>query len=258
TAIILPHDVQLEEAVEHPPEKHGYQHSSPGWWEPRVLPREADLRRAAAVLNDGNRVAMLVGAGALDAGEEIIAVARRLGAGVAKSLLGKAAVPDNLPFVTGAVGYLGTTASNRLMEDCDTLLMVGTNMPYTEYLPREGQARGVQIDLDPEGLALRYPMEVALAGDAAETLRALLPLLEDRTDRAWQRQVEENVRAWWQEAERRARAPARPINPQLPVWELSGRLPDDAILTADSGSSAVWLARDIRIRPGMMASLSGG
>jgi pyruvate dehydrogenase (quinone) len=258
TAIIIPHDVQQKDAVEEPERKHGKQHSSPGWWEPRVLPRDEDLERAAEILNAGERVAILVGAGALGATDEVIEVAERLGAGVAKALLGKAALPDDLPFVTGSVGWLGTMASNRMMEECDTLLMVGSTMPYTEFLPKEGQARGVQIDLDPKSLGLRYPMEIALAGDAAETLRALAPLLERKRARGWRERIEYYTREWWEEVERRSLAPASPVNPQLPVWELSSRLPDDSIITADSGTSAIWLARNIRLRRGMMASLSGG
>jgi pyruvate dehydrogenase (quinone) len=257
-AVILPHDVQREDAVEAPPHEHGRQHSAPGYVPPRLLPRDAELRRAAEILNAGRRVAMVVGAGALSATDDVIAVAERLGAGIAKSLLGKAAVPDDHPLVTGSVGWLGTPASNRMMRECDTLLMVGSNFPYTEFLPREGQARGVQIDVEPRNLSLRYPMEVALAGDAGETLRALLPLLTDRAGQSWRTEIESWVRDAWTAAERHAKAPADPLNPQLVVWELSQRLPDRSILTGDSGTAAVWLARDVRLRRGMMASLSGG
>lgn len=258
TAVIVPHDVQREPAVAHPPHEHGHQHSAPGFVAPRLVPRDAELRRAADVLNAGRRVALLVGAGALGAADEVVAVAERLGAGVAKALLGKAVVPDDLPFVTGSVGWLGTPASDRLMKECDTLLLVGTSFPYTEFLPREGQARGVQIDVAPRNLALRFPVEVPLAGDAAETLRALLPLLAPRPDRAWRERVEGWTRDAWAAAERHAFAPAPELNPQRVVWELSRRLPNHAIVTADSGSAAVWLARDVRLRRGMMASLSGG
>ena len=258
TAVIIPHDVQREPAVPHPPHEHGHQHSAPGFARPRLVPRDDELRRAAAVLNAGRKVAMLVGAGALGATDDVVAVAERLGAGVAKALLGKAAVPDDLPFVTGSVGWLGTPASNRMMRECDTLLMVGTSFPYTEFLPEEGRARGVQVDSAPRNLALRYPVEVALAGDAGETLRALAPLLAERRGGAWRRDVERWARESWAAAERHAHAPAPELNPQRVVWELSRRLPDRAIVTADSGSAAVWLARDVRLRRGMMASLSGG
>ncbi len=257
TCVIVPHDVQREK-YEEPEHEHGMQHSSVAFSPPRVLPHDEDLRRAAAVLNSGKRVAILAGAGALHATRELIAAAERLQAGLAKALLGKAAVPDDLPFVTGSVGWLGTRASNEMMKQCDTLLMVGTAFPYTEFLPEEGQARGVQIDVAPENLALRYPVEVALLGDSAETLRALLPLLRQRQRGSWRETIEESVRTWWREVERHALADASPINPQLPFWELSARLPDGAILTGDSGSSTVWLARDVRLREGMRLSLSGG
>ncbi len=257
TCVIVPHDVQRE-PYEEPEHEHGMQHSSVALSTPRVLPRDEDLRRAADLLNAGKRVAILAGAGGLHATDELIAVAERLGAGIAKALLGKAAVPDDLPYVTGSVGWLGTRASNEMMKHCDTLLMVGTAFPYTEFLPEEGRARGVQIDIAPENLALRYPVEVALVGDSAETLRALLPLLKERQESAWRTRIEQSVRAWWSEAERHARAAAEPVNPQLPFWELSSRLPNDAILTGDSGSSTVWLARDVRLRRGMKLSLSGG
>lgn len=258
TAIILPHDVQREPAVRDLPHEHGLQHSASGYVPPRLLPRDEELQRAADLLNAGGRVAMLVGAGALHAMDEVIAVAGRLGAGVAKSLLGKAAVPDDLAFVTGSVGWLGTPASNWMMRACDTLLMVGSSFPYTEFLPREGQARGVQIDAAPRNLSLRYPMEVALAGDSRETLAALLPLLHERPASAWRTEVERRTAESWDWADRHADAPATPVNPQLVVRELSRRLPDDAIITGDSGSSTVWLARHIRLRRGMKASLSGG
>jgi pyruvate dehydrogenase (quinone) len=258
TCIIIPHDVQKLEAVESPPQEHGRLHSSSGYTAPRVLPTDADLHRAAEVLNAGKRVAILVGAGALGATDAVIEIAERLGAGVAKALLGKAAVPDDLPFVTGSVGWLGTEPSNRMMRECDTLLMIGSTFPYAEFLPQEGQARAVQVDLDAGALGLRYPMEVSMVGDAAETIAALLPLLEPKVERGWREKIEREVREWWELAEERARAEADPINPQLPIWELSRRLPERCILAGDSGSSAVWMARDIRIRRGMMASLSGG
>ena len=256
TCLIIPHDVQDLDAAE-PPRQHGTVHSGIGHPTLNIVPVEADLRRAADVLNAGTKVAMLVGAGALHATDEIIEVADRLGAGVAKALLGKAAVPDDLPFVTGAIGLLGTRPSWNMMTGCDTLLMVGSSFPYSEFLPKEGQARGVQIDIDGRMLSIRYPMEVNLIGDSAATLRALLPLLEDKRDRSWRRQIEEDVADWWQVLEARAMNDANPINPQRVFWELSSRLPPDCILSADSGSSANWYARDLKIQRGMMASLSG-
>ncbi len=257
TCIILPNDVQEMDAVESPPRKHGATFSGVGYTSPHVVPREADLREAAAVLNAGQKVAMLVGAGALGAADEVLAVADLLGAGVAKALLGKAVLPDDLPFVTGAIGLLGTKPSWDLMMNCDTLLMVGSSFPYSEFLPEEGQARGVQIDIKPRMLGLRYPMEVNLVGDSQETLRALIPLLERKTDRAWREEIEQGVADWWQVLEARAMNEANPINPQRVFWELSPRLPANSILAADSGSSANWYARDIKIQRGMLASLSG-
>jgi pyruvate dehydrogenase (quinone) len=257
TCIVVPNDVQTMDAVEQPEHAHGTIHSSIGYTRPRVVPHQDDVRRAAEVLNTGERVAMLVGQGALHATDEVIEVADLLGAGIAKALLGKAAVPDDLPFVTGSIGLLGTRPSYELMTDCDTLLMVGSSFPYSEFLPEEGQARGVQIDLDARMIGIRYPMEVQLVGDSAETLRALIPLLEQKQDRSWREAVEDGVADWWRLMEERAMIEADPINPQRVFWELSSRLPENCILTSDSGSAASWYARDLKIRRGMMASLSG-
>ncbi|MGE5523816.1 MAG: thiamine pyrophosphate-requiring protein [Rhodospirillaceae bacterium] len=258
TCIVFPNDVQDKDAVEEPPREHGTVHTGIGYTGRATVPREADLKRAAQILNAGRKVAMLVGAGALHATDEIIEVAERLGAGVAKALLGKAAVPDDLPFVTGAIGLLGTKASWDMMTECDTLFMVGSAFPYSEFLPKEGAARGVQIDIDGRMLNLRYPMEVGLIGDSKETLRALLPQLKRNTDRTWREHIESEVARWWRVLEARAMNEAHPINPQRVFWELSPRLPDRCILTCDSGSAANWYARDLKIRSGMMASLSGG
>jgi pyruvate dehydrogenase (quinone) len=257
TAIILPNDLQ-EEPYEAPPRKHGTLHSGIGFTAPKVVPYDQDLRRAAAVLNSGKKVALLVGAGALQATDELIEVAERLGAGAAKALLGKGALPDDLPWVTGSIGMLGTKPSWDMMNECDTLLMIGSGFPYAEFLPKEGAARGVQIDIAPDMLSLRYPMEVNLVGDSAETLRALLPLLEQKTDRSWREHIEKKVAEWWWVLEARAHVSANPVNPQRVAWELSPRLPDRAIITSDSGSCANWYARDLKIRRGMLCSLSGG
>ncbi len=258
TCLIVPNDVQELDAVESPPHAHGTVHSSAGFAAPAMAPGADALDAAARVLNEGEKVAILVGAGALGASDEVIETAERLGAGVAKALLGKAVLPDDLPFVTGAIGLLGTRPSWEMMTECDTLLMIGSRFPYSEFLPREGRARGVQIDLDPTMLGIRYPMEVNLTGDAATTLRALLPRLEHKQDRGWRESIEEWVNDWWQVLEARAMSEADPVNPQRVFWELSPRLPDGCILTCDSGSAANWYARDLKIRPGMMASLSGG
>src|SRR5437016_2944623 len=257
TCIIIPNDVQEMDAVPTPPRKHGTVHSGVGYSSPRMVPKDVDLRRAAELLNAGQRVAMLVGAGALQATDEVIEVADILGAGVAKALLGKAVIPDALPFCTGPIGLLGTKPSWEMMNECDTLLMVGSSFPYAEFLPKEGQARGVQIDLDPKLVSIRYPMEVNLVGDSVETLRALIPLLTRKTERKWRKQIEENIADWWKVLEARAMNEAKPINPQRVFWELSPRLPDNCIVVADSGSAANWFARDLKIRRGMMASLSG-
>ncbi|HEX4345612.1 MAG TPA: thiamine pyrophosphate-requiring protein [Solirubrobacteraceae bacterium] len=259
TCVIVPNDLQEADAVEDPPRAHGTLHSGigDGFRPPRVIPQEADLRRAAEILNAGERVAILVGQGALHARREVAEVAELLGAGAAKALLGKAALPDDLPWVTGSIGLLGTKPSWDMMMGCDTLLMVGSSFPYSEFLPEEGQARGVQIDLDGRMLGIRYPMEVNLVGDSALTLRALIPLLERKVDRSWQEKIAGEVGEWWKLIETRAHDGADPINPQRVFWELSRQLPDRAILTSDSGSSANWFARDVHIRDGMMASLSG-
>ncbi len=257
TCVIIPNDLQLL-TYEDPPLVHGTTHTGVGYPGESRLPGEAALRHAADILNQGKKVAMLVGAGCLSATDEVIAVAERLNAGVAKALLGKAAVPDDLPYVTGSLGLLGTKPSWDLMQECDTLLMVGSAFPYSEFLPKPGSARGVQIDIDGANLSLRYPMEYSLVGDSAETLRALLPMLEQNTNAAWRTTIEKNVASWWKTLEARAMSSADPINPQRVFWELSPRLPENCILTADSGSVANWYARDIKIRRGMKASLSGG
>jgi pyruvate dehydrogenase (quinone) len=257
TCLIFPNDLQSEEVVDPPPDVHGTVHSSTAYSTPAVRPQDDDLRRAAEILDAGERVAMLVGQGAMGAAAEVTDVADALGAGVAKALLGKAVLPDALPWVTGSIGLLGTKPSWDLMQDCDTLLMVGTSFPYSEFLPEEGQARGVQIDIDGRMLGLRYPTEVNLVGDSALTLRALLPHLHRKEDRSWREEIEAGVAEWWKVLEARAHNDAEPVNPQRVFWELSGRLPDRCILTSDSGSAANWFARDLKIRPGMMASLSG-
>ena len=257
TCVIIPNDLQLMAYVD-PPVVHGTTHTGVGYALPAKLPDEGTLRAAAAILNAGKKVAMLVGAGALGATDEVIAVADKLQAGCAKALLGKAALPDDLPWVTGSLGLLGTTPSWDLMQDCDTLLMVGSSFPYSEFLPKPGSARGVQIDIDGAQLSLRYPMELSMVGDSATALRALLPHLEQKTDTAWRGTIEKGLQSWWKTLEDRAMQSAEPINPQRVFWELSPRLPENAIITADSGSAANWYARDLKMRRGMKASLSGG
>jgi pyruvate dehydrogenase (quinone) len=256
TCVIIPDDVQ-ELPYADPPRAHGTAHSGPGYARPRTLPADADLRRAADILNAGERVAMLIGQGAIGAEREVMETAELLGCGVAKALNGRAALPDTLPYVTGSIGLLGTKPSDDMMENCDTLLMVGSSFPYSEWLPPEGQARGVQIDIDGRLVGMRYPMEVNLVGDAGETLRALIPLLARKEDRSWRERIEAEVDRWWRILDERAHQDAQPINPQLVFHELSPRLPDRCILTSDSGSATNWWARHLRVREGMMAALSG-
>lgn len=257
TCIIVPNDVQELDAIEAPPKKHGSVFTGVGHSVEKPVPPESELKKAADVLNSGKKVAMLIGAGAIGAEKEVKEIAELLGAGVAKALLGRAALPDDLPYVTGAIGLLGTKPSWDLMMDCDTLLMIGSSFPYSEFLPDEGQAKAVQIDIDGRMVSLRYPMDVNLVGDSKETLKALLPMIEYKEDRSWRKEIENNIDEWWKVIEAKAMNEAKPINPQRVFWELSPRLPDNCIITADSGSSANWFARNLKIREGMKASLSG-
>ncbi|AQS89505.1 thiamine pyrophosphate protein [Neoasaia chiangmaiensis NBRC 101099] len=257
TVVIVPNDLQ-EMPYSDPPMTHGATHTGIGITIGSKVPDDAGLRAAAEILNAGKKVAILAGAGALDATDGLLEVAEILGAGIAKALLGKAAVPDELPFVTGSIGLLGTKPSWDLMKECDTFLMVGSAFPYSEFLPKPGNARGVQIDINPANLSLRYPMDVNLQGDSAATLRALIPLLKRNNDRSWRTRIEKEVADWWKVLEARAMTTAEPLNPQRVFWELSPRLPENAIITADSGSVANWYARDLKMRRGMKASLSGG
>jgi len=256
TTVIVPADVQ-ELVYEAPSHAFKMVPSSLGlpWSAP--VPAEAELRRAAEVLNAGSKVAVLVGQGARQARPQVERLAELLGAGVAKALLGKDVLPDTLPYVTGSIGLLGTRPSYELMRDCDTLLTIGSSFPYTQFLPGFDQARAVQIDIDPFMLGLRYPFEVNLLGDAAATLEALLPLLHRKADRGWQETVTGNVARWWEVMERRAAVEADPVNPELVVHALDALLPDDVMLSADSGSSANWYARHLRMRGDMRGSLSG-
>jgi pyruvate dehydrogenase (quinone) len=256
TCLIVPADVQ-ELPYSDPPRSHGSVFSGVGYTRPATVPGEEQLRQAAEVLNAGERVAMLIGQGAIGAEREVMETAELLGAGVAKALNGRAALPDTLPYVTGSIGLLGTKPSAELMQDCDTLLVVGSSFPYSEWLPEEGEARGVQIDIDGRLVGLRYPMEVNLVGDAATTLQALIPQLKRKDDRSWRERIEHAVEQWWNVLEARALQDADPLNPQRVFHELSVRLPDRCILTADSGSATNWWARQLRVREDMKAALSG-
>ncbi|TDW76592.1 thiamine pyrophosphate-requiring protein [Kribbella pratensis] len=256
TALIIPSDVQ---ELEYTAPSHAFKMVPSSldlsWSAP--VPAADQLDRAAEILNAGEKVAILVGQGARGAVDEVTALAEMTGAGVAKALLGKDVLSDDLPWVTGSIGLLGTRPSYEMMMDCDTLLVVGSNFPYSQFLPAFDQARAIQIDLDPTMIGMRYPFEVNLVGDAARTLRELIPLVQRKNDRSWRSGIESNVARWWEVMERRAHTSADPINPELVFHELSGRLPSNAVLAADSGSAANWYARHIKFRDDMRGSLSG-
>jgi len=256
SVVILPADVQNLE-MEEPGPAHWVSRSGIGFASPRFVPTSDDLERAAEVLNAGSKVALLVGQGAMDATDEVIAVAERLGAGIVTALLGKAVVPADVPFHTQQLGLLGSRPSYDMMQECDTLFMIGTNFPYGEFLPPTGQARAVQLDMSPAHLGIRYPTEVNLWGDAGATLAALLPLLHQTEDLSWQQGIVEAMRAWDAETERVAMAEADPVNPRRVFHSLNAHLPERAIVTADAGSTADWYGHHIRLRRGQMGNLSG-
>src|SRR5579871_6861085 len=232
-------------------------HSSDVYARSARLPDRVDLERAADILNQGKKVAILAGRGALNATDELEQAAELLGAPIVKPLLGKAAVPDDSPYTTGGIGLLGTRPSQEALEDCDTLLMVGTSFPYIEFMPRPGEARGVQIELDPKRIGLRYPVEVGLVGDSRNTLRELLPLLKRKEDRKFLQAAQAGMKDWWELMEKRATRTEKPMKPQVVAWELGKRLRNDAIVSSDSGTITTWWARHIRARRGQMYSLSG-
>jgi pyruvate dehydrogenase (quinone) len=256
TAIIIPSDVQ---ELEYSAPTHAFKMvpSSIGMDWPTAVPGDEAIARAAEVLNAGSKVAILAGSGARGARAELEQVAELLGAGVAKPLLGKDVLSDELPYVTGSIGLLGTRPSYELMQGCDTLLAVGSSFPYTQFLPAFDQARAVQIDIDGKYIGMRYPYEVNLVGDAAATLRALIPHLRRQEDRSWREDIEAKVTRWWEVMEAEAMVEADPINPMRLFHELSTRLPGNAIVAADSGSSANWYARQLKFRGDMRGSLSG-
>jgi len=256
TAVIIPADVQ---ELDYSPPQHAFKMvpSSLGMPNYAPVPSDEDVTRAADVLNAGDKVAILIGQGARGARQEVMAVADRLGAGVAKALLGKDALGDDLPYVTGSIGLLGTRPSYEMMQGCDTLLVIGSSFPYTQFLPEFGQARAVQIDIDPHMVGLRYPFEVNLVGDSRETLDRLLPLLDSGKDQGWRRKIEKNTARWWEVMERRAAVDAYPINPEYVAHALNDLLPDNVVLASDSGSAANWYARHLKLRGAMRGSLSG-
>ena len=257
TALIIPSDLQ-EEPYE--PPAHAFKQvpsSDPSIVSPMLAPRPDQVSQAAEILNAGEKVAILVGQGARGAADQVRQVAELTGAGVAKALLGKDVLPDDVPYVTGAIGLLGTRPSYEMMMGCDTLLIVGSNFPYTQFMPQFGQARAIHIDIDGTLIGMRYPTELNMVADAATALDALIPLLERKQDRSWQEKIEKNVTRWWGTMERQAMLSAKPVNPMRIAWELSERLPSNAIVTADSGSSTNWYARMLKFKDGMRGSLSG-
>jgi len=257
TALIIPSDLQ-EEPYEAPGHEFKQVPSSdPSFERPLLRPNPDQVRKAADILNAGEKVAVLIGQGARSAASQVSQVAELTGAGVAKALLGKDVLPDDLPYVTGSIGLLGTRPSYELMRDCDTLLIVGSNFPYSQFMPKYGQARAIQVDIDGTSIGMRYPTELNIVADAAATLDELIPLLQRKHDRSWRDTVEKNVGRWWETIERQSKLSAKPVNPMRIAWELSERLPSDAIVTADSGSSTNWYARCLRFRDGVRGSLSG-
>jgi pyruvate dehydrogenase (quinone) len=256
TCVIIPDDIQ-EQPYQDPPRMHGSVYSGVGFKQPRVIPEEQDIREAAQILNASQKVAMLIGQGAAHAQDEVGQVADLLGCGVAKALNGRAALPDDLPYVTGSIGLLGTKPSHDMVMNCDCLFMIGSSFPYAEWLPEDGSVKGIQIDIDGRMIGARYPMDVNLVGDSRATLAALIPHLQRKEDRSWRETIEDEVERWWTLMEKRAELEADPINPQFVFQELNKRLPDNCILTADSGSATNWWARHLKLRTGMKAALSG-
>src|SRR5438309_4748783 len=256
--ITIPVDFQEQELKDAKRSKRNVPHHTSDICTPLpLLPRESDLHDAAAILNAGKKTAILTGQGALGAGDELQQVAELLGAPIIKALLGKAVVPDDSPYTTGGIGLLGTRPSQDALEECDTLLIVGSSFPYIEFYPKPGQARAVQIDIDPSRLGLRYPVEVGLAGDCKRTLQKLLPLLRRKRDQSFLEKAQKGMKDWWELMEERGTRPDKPMKPQVVAYELSKLLRDDAIVSCDSGTVATWWARQIKAKRGQMYSLSG-
>ena len=259
TCLVVPHALLAQpvpDGLPHP-DGGGVIAAAPGLPPARVVPHDKDLSAAAQLLSSGQRVAILVGQGGYGAADEIVALADRLNAGVASSLLGKPVLDERLPYHTGVLGQVGMDASAQLMAGCDTLLLVGTNDPWTGYYPVPGQATAVQIDIDGSRLASRYPVDVPLVGDARETLRALLTRVPQRRNRDWRDMIEASVDRARTSAIARAEAPARPVNPRLVLHELSPRLPKESSVAVDVGSVTYWYARHLQLPPGVPAHLCG-
>ncbi len=256
--ITFPVDLQEKELKKSQRSKRNIaHHTSDVYARSARLPDRVDLEKAAEILNQGKKVAILAGRGALDATTELEKIAELLAAPIVKALLGKAAVPDDSPYTTGGIGLLGTKPSQEAMEDCDTLLMVGTSFPYIEFLPKPDQARGVQIELDPKRIGLRYPVEIGLVGDSRNTLQELIPLLKQKEDRKFLQAAQAGMKDWREVMEKRATRADKPMKPQVVARELGKRLRDDAIVSCDSGTIATWWARHIPARRGQMHTLSG-
>src|SRR3954449_7722942 len=257
TCVIVPSDIQ-EAPYEDPPREHGAVYTGvEDGLRPRVIPQESQILKAAELLNRSEKPAILIGQGAAKAADEVAQLADILGTGVAKALNGKDALPDDLPFVTGGIGLLGTKPSHEMVMGCDTLLMIGTSFPYAEWLPEPDKVDVIEIDIDARLIGIRLPNKVNLVGDSAETLRELIPHLQRKEDRSWREQIEHEVERWWDILADQAHDAADPLNPLLVFDELSPRLPDNCILTADSGSATNWWARHLKLRKGMRAVLSG-
>ena len=257
TVIILPHDVQGMK-MEEPTQAMWMSRSSSAAVSTTVVPGADELARAAEIINAGERVTFLVGAGARGATDEVLEAARASGAGIITALRGKDVVPGDVPFHTQQLGLLGSRPSLHQMKKCDTLVLLGTNYPYGQFLPETGQARAIQIDLRPEQLGLRYPTELNLWGDVRATLAALIPLLDQKKDLSWQDDVAKDMEEWEVEMEAQAMvAYDDGVNPRRIYFELNKRLPENAIVTADAGTSADWYAQHIRLMRGMRGDLSG-
>jgi pyruvate dehydrogenase (quinone) len=256
--INFPVDLQEMEADREDASKRNVdQHTSQAWASRAALPADEDLHRAAEVLNEGKKVAILAGQGALNATDELEQLAEKLGAPIIKALLGKAAVPDDSPYTTGGIGLVGTKPSLEAIENCDTLFIVGSSFPYIEFYPKPGKARGVQIDLDPTRIGLRYPVEVGLVGDSQRTLQNLLPMVDRKEERSFLEKAQEAMKDWWKLMEERGTREDTPMKPQVVAWELGKRLREDAIVSCDSGTIATWWARQIPVKRGQLHSLSG-
>jgi pyruvate dehydrogenase (quinone) len=256
--ITFPVDLQEKEVKKRERSKRNVpHHTSRAEAEGAMLADQAEIEKACEIINAGKKVAILAGRGALHATAELERCADLLAAPIVKALLGKAAVPDDSPYTTGTIGLLGTRPSQNVMEHCDTLLMVGTSFPYIEFLPKPGDAKGVQIEADPKRIGLRYPVEVGLLGDSRRVLRELLPHLKRKQDRSFLEKAQEEMNGWRKTMEERASREEKPMKPQVIAHELGKRLRSDAIVSCDSGTITTWWARHIPAKRGQMHSVSG-